>query len=242
MRWIVVLLLLTALGIMFFQKPAIKTPIQQTKEEQPPASPADATVMLGDTTFSVYWQKINANNLSLIPNFDEKKTAREIIEEHGCQYGVNGGFYSSQHQPIGLFVARGIKSPAVTNSTFNGFFSSDGEGLSITRNAPTATVDFAIQSGPYITTASELRIGNDEPARRVLVVRVNTGWYFLAIAEENNTFGVPLLSDVPKILSKLPMDIDEALNLDGGSASVFYSQNGVRLGELTPIGSFFCGK
>ncbi len=93
-----------------------------------------------------------------------------------------------------------------------------------------------------MTPTTIIRIQNDELTRRMLVARSGDQWYFLAITDQDNTFNGPLLSDVPKILGKVPIVIDEALNLDGGSASAFYSAHGARLGELTPIGSFFCGK
>lgn len=245
MRFVVVLLFLTALvlGSMYLQKPATLSPTKQTNEEQTPSSFANATVTLGDATYSVYWQNINANNLSLIPNFDEKKSATTIIEENNCIYGVNGGFYSQEYTPLGLFVANGEELSNVrTNRTLNGFFVKDDGGLWISTQPPTNDVVFALQSGPYMTPTTMIRIQNDELTRRILVARSGDQWYFLAITDQDNTFNGPFLSDVPDILEKLPIDVSGALNLDGGSASAFYSESGTRLGELTPVGSFFCGK
>lgn len=241
MRWVVVLLLLTVGGIMYLQRPAIQTPTQQSKEEQPSSSSANATVSIGDTTFFVYLQEIS-DNLTLIPNFERQLASSLLMDNYECAYGANGGFYTPDNKPIGFFVFDGQDvSPPIQNSTFSGYFTGNGH-LSITKNVPSVPVNFAIQSGPYMTPQTTLRIRNDSFARRVLVARSGNRWYFLAITEKDNTFSGPYLADVPNILGDLPIAIDEALNLDGGSASAFYNKAGVRLGELTPIGSFFCGK
>ncbi len=222
-------------SLPFVQKSVTPSPIK--------ISP-DYEIKLGEYTFATFWQKIDAATLKLIPNFDEKRTASEIIEREQCSYGASGGFYTTDNKPTGLFISDGTNfSSSVTNATFNGFFIKNQNTISIQLSPPNSPLDFALQSGPYMTPKTKLGIRNDSLARRVLVARTqNNTWYFLAITEKDNSFNGPLLAAVPDILGKLPLGISEALNLDGGSASAFYSARGARLGELTPIGSFFCGK
>ena len=227
----VILAILAFFGILTVPPQTPKTLPQQTPVVKP-----NAQVSIGDKTYAVYWQKIS--HLTLIANFEKQRTSSLLMEE--CTYGANGGLYTTDDKPIGLFIADGLLlSSAKINATFNGYFVKKNN-FALTREPPQEPVEFAIQSGPYVTTQTKLNIRNDTFARRILVGRSGSEWRFYAVTEKDNTFSGPLLSDLPSFLEEL--DIDEALNLDGGSASAFYSENGIRLGELTPIGSFFCGK
>lgn len=246
MKYIFVIILLVFAAVYYFQKITpieIKQPDIQITPSVSTLRP-DYEVTIGKYIFVVYWQQIDAADLRLLPNFDQKQTSSEIMEKEQCSYGANGGFYTQDNKPIGLFIADVKKiSSAVTNATFNGFFVKDQNTVYIQRSLPNPNIDFALQSGPFMTPKTNVRIQRDELARRILVGRSSDDkWYFIAVTEKDNSFSGPLLTQVPEILGKLPIRISEALNLDGGSASAFYSEDGVRLGELTPVGSFFCGK
>ena len=237
-RIIFLLILAGILGtIIYVRYPATRsTPAPKQNENQVLATP-NARVVIDNRTYFVYWREIE-KNLTLIPNFERKIASSRLMDN--CTYGANGGFYTEDFKPIGLFISDGaLLSTAIGNATFNGYFVKT-DHFSLTRQPPTDSVEFAVQSGPYVTPKSRLNIKNDTYARRVLVGRSGNTWRFLAITEKENTFSGPILADLPTLLGDL--NIDEALNLDGGSASAFYSESGVRLGELTPIGSFFCGK
>ena len=91
-----------------------------------------------------------------------------------------------------------------------------------------------------------LDIKNDKPARRVLVSLNEQGEIvFFTVFDRDLVFQGPFLSELPKLLqlisSKLGIEIIDALNLDGGTASVFYSGD-ISLQELTNVGGFFCIK
>lgn len=215
--------------LAFFNVAATPTPTPQVNPGE--------RITVNNKTYIVYRQEISYD-LRLIPNFEEQNTSTKLMER--CTYGANGGFYTQDNKPIGLFISDGILlSRAVSNTTLNGFFVKT-DHFALTRQPPTNSVEFALQSGPYITSQSILKIRSDTYSRRILIARSDSRWYFVAITERNNTFSGPLLVELPKLVGEL--DFDEALNLDGGSASALYSESGVRLGELTPIGSFFCGK
>mgnify|MGYP001590102184 CR=1 FL=1 len=55
----------------------------------------------------------------------------------------------------------------------------------------------------------------------------------------------PNLEDLPGLLKSFEKEtgiqIKDAINLDGGTASAFYAE-GVSLTELRPIGSYFCAR
>ncbi len=123
---IVIIALVALAGIFTFQKS--KTILKQTIHQQISPTvlipPSDSEVTIQDHVFSIYWQLIDAEDLTLIPNFTEKKTASQIIEKNDCKYGANGGFYTTDYKPIGLFRTQsGQLSKATSNATLNGFFS-----------------------------------------------------------------------------------------------------------------------
>lgn len=200
--------------------------------------------------YSMYRQIITAPGmLRLIPNFEEQKTARQIMQENKCLYGANGGFYTPDHRPVGLFLADGQNFGALSpnNALLNGIIYQNRGGLLEIRNLSEPieinAIDFMLQTGPRIVAKGRLTIRNDEPARRVLLAHIDSGsWYFIALTDADNTNSGPLLGDLPMILSQELAGFDEAINLDGGSASAFFADDGTVLGEITPIGSFLCGQ
>lgn len=217
-----------------------------------PASPSPTKAPLNEPTpmmiknYSIAMQPIDANQLTLISNFSEKKTSSEIMEQNTCAYGVNGGYYTTENKPLGLFITDGIQlgRPAVSSAA-NAFLSKNKDGkLAISQTPPSAqAVTFALQAGPYLIPGVTPQIMNDEHARRVLIAQTNEKtWFFLIIFDKENTYNGPLLSEVPEILNNMRIPMREALNLDGGTASAFYNIGGFKFGELTMVGSFFCGK
>ncbi len=245
----VLFIFIIALGSIFIAyKKSLPRAEQSTAQTISPTIalfPPDSEVTLQDHDFLIYWQMINPKGLILIPNFLEKKTSALLKEDNTCLYGVNGGFYTPEHTPIGLFVSNHtLLSKASINQTLNGFFVKNIDGsLALTRNQPNSDSAFALQSGPYIVPGVALNIKKDSFDRRVLIARTDSdAWYFIAITDKENSFSGPKLLHIPTIVQSLPIGVSEALNLDGGSASAFYNDKGVRLGELTAIGSFFCGK
>ncbi len=223
------------------------SPQSQTQPtQQPTGKPKNPVIIrVNSSSYAVFLQKItNPAKLTLIPNFLEKRTSGEIIQQHTCRFGTNGGFYTPEYAPVGLFITNSKTLGQTNTSTLtNGFFIKHTDNtLKLSLTPPTSGVAFALQSGPYMTPTTKLTIRNDEHARRVLVARTkNDEWYFIALTDQENHYEGPLLSEVPEVLGKLPQDVSEALNLDGGSASAFYSEKETKLGELTLIGSFFCG-
>ncbi len=204
--------------------------------------------------YSVYMQKVfNPANLVLVPNFTDKLTSSEIMKKNNCKYGINGGFYTKDNKPLGLFLTDGksINDIPHVSDLLNGYIYLDKQ-LTINNQQPAQlnNLIFLFQSGPYFTPNTKLNIIDDQPARRILVGESDKEeFYFLAITSFDNVHSGPLLADVPKIISKLNNQrdairytLDALLNLDGGSASAFYSDIDTQLSELTPIGSFLCGK
>lgn len=210
-----------------------------------------------DIDFKIYLQKIvDRQKLVLIPNFSEKKSSRAIMEEYFCRYGVNAGFYTAEGKPLGLYFANGklMNSKIHPSSLFNGFVFGNSNGLFDIRNSVPQpqenSLDYYFQTGPLFTPETKLTIRNDEHARRILIGKTSQGeFYFLALVDKDNVNNGPLLADLPAIIHEYNSQIKSndvlftsLINLDGGSASAFYNEFGVKFTELTPIGSFLCGK
>ena len=96
-----------------------------------------------------------------------------------------------------------------------------------------------------------MSIKDDKAARRIVIGKTQANEiYLLAITDEANVNSGPQLADLPTIFHELNQNpilnlkskFLNLINLDGGSASAFYAENGATLTELTSVGSFLCGK
>lgn len=188
--------------------------------------------------------------ISLIPNFDDKATAFEAIDKYNCKDLINGGFYSQGNFPIGLFVTDDKKIGNFTqNLLFNGFFKIlKNETPIISAESSTDNYRIALQSGPILFQNGfplKLRIIDDKPERRAVVALTKNEVYFIIFYDKNSVYIGPYLADLPELVrifsQKKSIQITDALNLDGGTASTFHSGN-ISLSELSPVGSFFCIK
>lgn len=199
-----------------------------------------------DQNLKVSYFKISeVNKISLHPNFEEKLTSTEVLQKEGCKFLANGGFYDKDNRPIGLFVTKGEKlSDEINSSLFNGFVDISDGVFRITQEPQSAS--FVLQTGPILVKDSylwNLKLRNDEFARRIVVATTDEENYFFAIYNKDSQISGPLLTDMPEITNliaeKLGITVIDAINLDGGSASAFYD-GATLLRELSPIGSYFC--
>lgn len=215
----------------------------------PPTPPAESTdVYLNGISYRIMWLTIDdLSQLTLIPNFTEKRTARSLIDNKECQEVANGGFYTKDNQPTGLFVAdfKTLRN-TIPNSLLNGYIVIDQNNTaSIQASPPEISVRLALQTGPILIRNGKvvtLAIRDDEFARRVVMGITKKGKIiFLVLYDPENTWSGPKLADAPGILSGLieRFQLTDAVNLDGGSASAFIRMD-VSLQELTSVGSFFC--
>lgn len=216
-----------------------------------PTPPAESTdVYLNGTSYRIAWIIIDdLSQLTLIPNFIEKRTARSLIDNKECQEVINGGFYTKDNQPTGLFVAdfKTLRNH-IPSSLLNGYiFIDQNNTASIQASPPEVSVRLALQTGPILIRDEKvvkLAIRDDEFARRVGVGITNNGSVvFFVIYDPKNTWSGPKLADTPRVLSGFieRFQLTDAVNLDGGSASAFIRTD-LSLQELTSVGSFFCKK
>lgn len=195
------------------------------------------------------------SSLTLIPNFEENLSGQRLAQANKCDLAINGGFYKTNREPLGLFLADGqYLGRNIKSNLINGYFWQDISGerfISWQLTEDIDKLDFAFQSGPLIKVReTNLVIRDDEQARRALLgVDQKGNLYLIVVVEKDNNYLGPYLADVPKIFNKeivkSRLTLDTLLNLDGGSASFFYVKKGDKkfvLSELVSIGSLICVK
>lgn len=195
------------------------------------------------------------STLTLLPNFKEKEFGSKLASENECDIAINGGFYKSDATPLGLFITQGKKfGNTAKSSVANGFFRQEQGGFRMIAGQPPETpdtLDFVLQSGPYITVGKrKLSLLQDGRARRSLLGIDNQNrLFFISVKGKGNNFSGPLLADIPVIFAREEIQeilpLTTILNLDGGGASFFYSRDAegtFSLSEVSPIGSLLCVK
>lgn len=214
------------------------------------------TVKLNDKNYIVNSLPIPQNKkIILIPNFTQKEFGQNIAEKENCSYAINGGFYTKNDTPLGLFTLDGKAiSKEIQSNLVNGFFGENYVGTRfLEKTAPdnNSKLHFIFQSGPLVRVGNyQLKIVNDEMDRRSLIGKDGkNNYYMVSITQKENSLRGPLLSDIAQIFFQASIQKEipftQLLNLDGGSASFFYAKeqyNEFILSEITPVGSLLCVK
>ena len=212
-----------------------------------PQTKNKAEIPYGQSTYVLYYSPISKRGIEVIPNFSDKLDAESLSEKNKCMIASNGGFYTTNDTPLGLFKINNtvIGSEKKETNLINGFFYLDDSGnphidRAYPNNAPTV-----IQTGPFFSAGNTVSTTNDKPARRVVIIEAISGEYYIAaITTKETTMSGPFLSDLPVILFSItePFKVLRAVNLDGGAASFYKDESGFSLSELTHVGSMICVK
>jgi exopolysaccharide biosynthesis protein len=192
----------------------------------------------------------SASNISLHSNLSEKVTGKDLLINKLCSGLISGSFFTSEGKHIGLFIENGVilnKSSSI--KTWNGYFYSDKSGaFKISSLEPKSSeMLFALQSGPLLIlnkTKEKLESASSDHARRIVVAETaKNEAVFIVIYDSKNVISGPTLEELPKILEELSnksnLKIVNALNLDGGSHSAFFTDD-ASMSEVSTIGSYFC--
>lgn len=255
-KWLLFVLVLgmvlIPISILWINRTEIDIDSNEVEDGVLKASTSNAAIDLevNGNIYSVAWFRVSdIESVELFNNLDDRKNSQQIINDKGCSKLVNGGFYTEDYQPTGLLITDyetigGYRG----NRTHNGIFYITGTGdVGIVSDYDGEQYKHALQTGPILVDdglTRKLNIRNDEPARRVVAAVTDSGNIIFATAfDKESHFLGPILSDLPNVIKTLSdeygLDITDATNLDGKSASVFIS-DGVRLQELSTIGSYFC--
>jgi uncharacterized protein YigE (DUF2233 family) len=201
--------------------------------------------------YSYTFIQTSIEKVSLFSNYTEKLSAIEARQTYNCSTLVNAGFYTTEDRPIGLFINQpsGKLREYRDSETFNSLFGKTPQNTFLFSDTYDSDLyEYAIQLGPKLITngtVHRLTIRNDENARRVVLASANSSLYFLVYYDPSSVFLGPTLTELPQLVfdsaKSLHISFDQAVNLDGGSASVFLNDS-ARFTEITHAGSFFCVK
>jgi len=189
----------------------------------------------------------NPQKLKLYPNYDSQTSSTDLFVKFNCQFLINAGFYSEDNQPLGWFVSQKKQiAKFQANSLFNGFLFFKDNQIQI-KTIPEEKVDWGVQTGPLLFEEGKpitLKLTNDKLARRMIaLLDQNNNIIFIVLTNDQSLTSGPLLVDLPKILEAIVLkeniNINSAINLDGGMASA-YLYGEIIIKEYQPIGSFFC--
>ena len=206
-------------------------------------------ISFNDINYVYYYEVIkDSSTIKLFPNFNEKLASDKLKEAENCDILVNAGFYTKDSKPLGLFISEGAKLSELTKSSLvNGIYSINFlDTPRITKHLPDDPLRVALQSGPLLIENGYLLnvYGSENYERRSIaaVTGINES-IFMIIFQEDGYLKGPTLEDLPKIINKInlkhSLQIADAINLDGGSASAFLTPSS-KIKEYTNLGSYFC--
>ena len=163
--------------------------------------------------------------LRVIDNPDSQ-TLAGMMKRENCACGVNGGYFDSNFEPIGLrIVNEQMIAPLRRARLITGVLMASPRGVQIVRSREFSRpqkIAAAIQCGPFLVDASQRVRGlNDsQRARRTFAATTTHERALLGLCSQVS------LADLAQILATTPIDpnskIARALNLDGGSSSAFW--------------------
>jgi len=150
------------------------------------------------------------------------------MKRDGYVCGVNGGYFDENFKPIGLRVVNGESvAPLQRARLITGVLFASSRRVQIVRArefSQRQKLGAAIQCGPFLVDSSQpVRGLNDSaPARRTFAATGRSDLALVGVSSEVS------LANLAKILAAADLNIQRAMNLDGGSSTAFWfaRQNG----------------
>jgi uncharacterized protein YigE (DUF2233 family) len=145
-----------------------------------------------------------------------------VMKSNQYVCGVNGGYFDENFKPLGLRVVNSeMIAPLQRARLITGVLIASSRGVQILRArefSPGKKVDAAIQCGPFLVDSSKpVRGLNDSaPARRSFAATARNDRALIGIASQVS------LASLAKILAAADLNIQRAMNLDGGSSTAFW--------------------
>ena len=163
--------------------------------------------------------------LRVIDNPDGQ-TLAAVMKREKCGCGVNGGYFDTNFEPIGLrIVNEEMFVPLRRARLITGVLLASSRGVQIVRSREFSRpqkIAAAIQCGPFLVDVSQRVRGlnNSHRARRTFAATATHDHALLGVCSEVS------LADLATILAttRIAGDsrIERAMNLDGGSSSAFW--------------------
>lgn len=196
---------------------------------------------------------VTGYKITEIPNFEIKETSDNIMGKYNCNVLINGGFYDTEYNPLGVYFLNGTMSGKIKKtSILNGILSVNSFGVFDISEIDTFDFNkeyqFYMQTGPiyYLMGKPYLNSINKNSGRRIIIaVDDNKNIYVIAMFDKNNYSMGPKYSEVSNYLysfkEKMNLNIYNAVNLDGGNASLYIDKY-YSIKESSLAGSFLCFK
>lgn len=178
-------------------------------------------------TLAIFDEKVCT--LRLVDNASPEGRARfanlaDAMTASGCLAGTNGGFFiRSPFDPFGLMISQGKAYGTFDpKSWMNGLIAIRSDRLSL-EPAPSLQqregIDSLLQTGPWLVQKGALREDLDprRTAPRTFIATDSRGLWALGVSERCTLPELAALLRDPAITAVL--DIQEAVNLDGGPSS-----------------------
>ena len=186
--------------------------------------------------------------LKIIPR-GQHRNLGAAMKANQCLAGCNGGFFDPQYQPLGEVIASGEKSGRrnLASSLTSGVLYQKGDALAIER-AKTfyqkkLTPNELLQTGPFLTENGKAIKGlsSRRIARRTLIATDGKGEWFIAYTPATTL--AQLATSLAESGDRYGFKIKTALNLDGGSSSGLWVEQGkenkpLYLREFKPVANY----
>ena len=144
------------------------------------------------------------------------------LDQSGAALAINGGFFTEKNEATGLVITNGV-SYGQSYQGFGGMLAVDQDGpalrwLADEPYSPAEELTAAVQSFPMLVRPGvKIAYSNsgDDSARRSVIARDSQGNFIFVVAG----IGLFTLNELSQFLIDSDLDLDSALNLDGGASS-----------------------
>jgi hypothetical protein len=156
----------------------------------------------------------------------EGAAVSETVRAAGGLAGINGGYFTPDHSPLGLVVSQGAKlHPLETSKLLTGLLVVTARGASLVRIGefrPGPALREALQAGPFLVDHGRPVDGLNatRAAERTVILADKQGAFALMITDPVSLADLGQILATPELFPGL--NIERALNLDGGSSTALW--------------------
>jgi uncharacterized protein YigE (DUF2233 family) len=201
------------------------------------ASRGDQTVELEIARFDV-----GRYTLRVVDNRNGKRDLPMAMKASKCLVGVNGNYFHPDRSPLGLVIADGtvLHRQQQNSSLLTGIVAASPGRLDIFRVAEfKGYPKQALQVGPFLVDHGQVVKGLEatREARRTAVLTDGKGLGALLVCDSLSLADFASLLATPGLVPGLA--VSRALNLDGGSSTMFWSAKpSVYVPGLATVGNY----
>lgn len=212
------------------------------------------SIWLGGEKMDLYLFKDDAFGLRVMDEGGSKTKLQyggheKAFKARQCIMGVNGGFFTKENNPLGLVVQNGKRLHTLETGSFAvaGVLFDNGKRVELLRardylalsKEKRASVREALQGGPFLVESGKPVKGLDgeKKASRTFVATNGKGLWCLGVTSSLTLKELAAwLADVKEMKGFI---VKQALNLDGGSSSLFWLRaKGSLMAPIKPVRNY----